>query len=135
MTEPGENGALTCGEEVAASAEVPEAWRDLMRHVAVNLEAHAAWVGGSSPAAREEQAGLLRVASAFRDMADAAERAVALMRSLHALSPAEHDRTTFDHGGFVAWMREKIERQRALAALLERHAAAAESALEAPLPG
>ena len=130
MTEPEKNGTPTCGEEVAASAEVPEAWRDLVRHVAINLEAHAAWVGSRSPAAREEQDGLRRVAAAFRDMADAAERAVALMRSLHALSPAEHDRTTFDHGGFVAWMREKIERQRALAALLERHAAAAAAAIE-----
>ena len=93
MTGPGENEAPTCGEEVAASAEVPEAWRDLMRHVAINIEAHAAWVGDSSPAAREERAGLQRVAAAFRDMADAAERAVAVMQSLRALPPAQHDRS------------------------------------------
>jgi hypothetical protein len=130
MTEPETNGAPTCGEEVAASAEVSEAWRDLVRHVAINLDSHATWVGASSPAARDEQDGLRRVAAAFRDMAEAAERAVVLMRSLRALPPAEHDPTTFDHGGFVAWMREKIERQRALAALLERHAAAAAAAIE-----
>ncbi len=130
MTEPEKNGTPTCGEEVAASAEVPEAWRDLMRHVAINLEAHAAWVGGTSPAAREEHDGLRRVAAAYRDLADAAERAVVVMRSLRALPPAPHDRATFDHEGFVAWMREKIERQRALATLLERHAAAAAAAIE-----
>lgn len=120
----------TCGAELAASAEVPEAWRDLMRHVALNLEAHAIWVGTTSPAARAEHEGMLRVAAAYRDMADAADRAAVLMRSLQQLPAAPHDPAAFDRAGFVDWMRNKIGRQRALAALLERHATVSERALE-----
>lgn len=132
MTEPSDNDPLTCGEEIAASAEVPEAWRDLMRHVAMNLEAHASWVGTASPAARAEHEGMLRVAAAYRDMADAAERAADLMRSLRVLPAAPHDRAAFDGAAFTDWMRAKIDRQRALAGLLERHAAVSERALESP---
>jgi len=131
MSEPDENGASTCGAEVAASAEVPEAWRDLMRHVAINLDAHAAWVGTASPAASAEHDGLRRVAAAYRDMADAADRAVAVMRSLRALPAAPHDPAAFDSAAFASWMRDKIARQRALAALLERHAEGSARALDA----
>jgi hypothetical protein len=130
MTDPIENDSPTCGEELAASAEVPEAWRDLMRHVAINLEAHASWVGMASPAARAEHEGMLRVAAAYRDMADAAERAAVLMRSLRALPAAPHDPAAFDRAAFASWMRAKIDRQRALAALIEHHAAVSERALE-----
>jgi hypothetical protein len=130
MTEPFENDPPTCGEEIAASAEVPEAWCDLMRHVAINLEAHASWVGTASPAARAEHEGMLRVAAAYRDMAGAAERAAVLMRSLRALPVALHDPAAFDRAAFAEWMRAKIDRQRAFAALIERHAAVSARALE-----
>jgi hypothetical protein len=131
MSEPDKNRETTCGEEIAASAEVPEAWRDLMRHVAINLEAHATWVGTASPAASAENDGLLRVAAAYRDMAEAADRAAAVMRSMRALPAAPHDPVAFDGAAFASWMRDKIVRQRALAALLERHAAASARALDA----
>jgi hypothetical protein len=119
----------TCGEEIAASVEVPEAWRDLMRHVALNLEAHAAWVGTGSPAAREEHDGLRRVAAAYLEMAAAAERAGEVMRAMRAVPAAPHDPARRDGAAFAAWMRRKVELQRALASTLERHAAASERAL------
>ena len=131
MSEPMETDEHSCGEELAASAEVPEAWRDLMSHVAINLDAHATWVGTASPAARAEHDGLRRVAAAYRDMAAAADRAVALMRSMRTLPAAPHDPAAFDGAAFASWMRDKIERQRALAALLERHAAVSARALDA----
>ena len=130
MTEALEKESPTCGDEIAASAEVPEAWRDLMRHVALNLASHARWVGTASPAARAEHEGMLRVAAAYRDMADAADRAVVVMRSLRALPAVPHDAAAFDRAAFADWMRAKIERQRALAAMLERHAAVSARALE-----
>ena len=131
MSEPVETEAESCGDEIAASAEVPEAWRDLMRHVAINLDAHATWVGTASPAASAESDGLRRVAAAYRDMADAADRAAALMRSMRALPAVPHDAAAFDGAAFASWMCDKIGRQRALAALLERHAAATARALDA----
>lgn len=131
MSKPEETDTHSCGEEVAASAEVPEAWRELMKHVAINLDAHATWVGTASPAARAEHDGLRRVAAAYRDMADAADRAVALMRSMRALPAAPHDPAAFDGAAFASWMRDKIARQRALAALLERHAEGSARALDA----
>jgi hypothetical protein len=129
MDELDERSATTCGQEVAASAEVPEAWRDLMRHVAINLEAHAAWVGTGSPAAREEHDGLRRVAAAYLEMAEAADRASRVMRALRAVPAAPHDPARHDVGAFVAWMRKKVELQRTFAAMLERHAAESERAL------
>ncbi len=101
-----------------------------MRHVALNLEVHASWVGTASPAARAEHEGVLRVAAAYRDMADAAERAAVLMRSLRELPAAPHEPAAFDRAAFADWMRAKIDRQRAFAALLERHAAVSARALE-----
>jgi hypothetical protein len=119
----------TCGEEVAASAEVPDAWRDLMRHVAINLEAHAAWVGTASPAARQEHDGLRRVAAAYGEMAAAADRACEVMRAMRAVPAAPHDPARRDRAAFLAWMRRKIELQRAFASMLDRHAAESERAL------
>ena len=130
MTETEQRNEPTCGEEIAASAEVPEAWRDLMSHVAINLEAHAAWVGTGSGPARQEHDGLTGVAAAYREMAAAASRASELMRALRSLPPASHDPARHDRAAFAAWMRTKIERQRALAALLERHATVSARALE-----
>lgn len=130
MTETEQQHEPTCGEEIAASAEVPEAWRDLMNHVAINLEAHAAWVGTGSGPAREEHDALERVAAAYREMAAAAARASALMRTMRSLPRAPHEPARHDRASFAAWMRTKIECQRALAALLERHAAVSAHALE-----
>lgn len=120
----------TCGQELAASAEVPDAWRGLMSHVAINLEAHAAWVGDGTDAARAEQEAMRAVAAAYRDMAASAERAATLMRSLRDLAAAPHDPARFDRPAFVGWMRSKVELQRAFAQMLERHAAMSESALK-----
>ena len=112
----------TCGEELAVSSEIPEAWRDLMAHVALNLQAHARWVGADTEATRREREAMLAVADAYRAMADTAARAAALMRSLADLPPAPHDPARFDAPAFAGWMREKLVRQRALAAMLTRHA-------------
>jgi hypothetical protein len=53
------------------------------------------------------------------------------MRSMRALPAAPHDPAAFDRPAFVVWMRDKIGRQRALAALLERHADVSARALDA----
>jgi hypothetical protein len=112
----------TCGQELAASSEIPEAWRDLMSHVAFNLEAHAHWVGADTELARRERDAMLAVAEAYRAMADAAARAATLLRSLRDLSPAPHDPARFDAPAFASWMRAKLVLQRALAEMLTRHA-------------
>jgi hypothetical protein len=121
---------LTCGQELAASAEVPEAIGALMRHVSSNLEAHARWVGVATPPARHEHDAMLGVAEAYRAIATAAEDAAAVMRSFHNLEPAPHDEAGFDRAGFVSWMRAKIELQKSLASLLMDHAALSEKALD-----
>ena len=122
MTDEPSTEEQTCGQELAASAEIPEAWRDLVAHVALNLEAHARWVGAETEAARREREAMRAVADAYRAMADAAARAATLMRSLRDLPPTAHDPARFDAPAFTSWMRAKIVRQRALAALLARHA-------------
>lgn len=123
----------TCGEELAADAEVPERWRDLMRHVAHNMEAHARWVNESNAAvssaneaAQREHDGLVRVARAYHAMADAAERAAEAMRAMRDVPAAPHDPARRDPAAFAAWMAAKIALQRELAALLLRHADASE---------
>ena len=94
-----------------------------------NLEAHAHWVGAGSEAARRERDAMLRVAGEYRTIAAAAEGAAAVMRTFGGLEPAPHNPATFDRGGFVSWMRAKIELQRRLAEMLEAHASASEKAL------
>lgn len=120
-----------CGRELAASAEVPEALGALMNHVAMNLDAHAAWVGSNSEAARLERDAMTLVAREYRAIGSAAARAAAVMRSFAELEPAPHDPARFDRAAFAAWMREKITQQRALASLLLEHAAVSERALVA----
>ena len=45
----------TCGQEMAASAEVPLQWQGLTHdNVAGNMDAHATWVGTATPAAKQE---------------------------------------------------------------------------------
>jgi hypothetical protein len=122
----------TCGQEMWASAEVPLRWQALMDHVAGNRDAHATWVGTASPAAKQEHDALRRVAAAYRAMAWAAGSAAQAMQAMKDLPAARHDPAKRDGAAWAAWMREKIRQQRALAALLERHAAESERALAAP---
>jgi hypothetical protein len=122
---------MSCGHELAASAEVPDAIGALMNHVASNLDAHADWVGSASDAAEREQEAMNRVASEYRSIAAAAANAATVMRSFAELKPAAHDPAAFDRPAFVEWMRAKIELQRALANMLLRHAEMSEKALAA----
>lgn len=119
----------TCGAELAASAEVPEAWSRLMSHVAINLRAHAEWVGTTTDAARGEHVALHAVAAAYEDMAASSTRAAEIMRALRELPPAPHDSARFDRAAFGEWLRSKIALQRALARMLDHHAEVAERAL------
>jgi hypothetical protein len=120
----------TCGQELAASAVVPELIGELMRHVAVNLRAHAKWVGDRTDEARAERDAMTSVAEHYERLARAAEDAASKMRSLNDLAAAPHDPATFDLSEFRRWMREKIRMQRALAELIAEHATASEAALE-----
>jgi hypothetical protein len=128
---PASDVEQTCGEELAASAEVPEKWAALMAHVAANMEAHATWVGSGTEPARREQAGLLHVAAAYREMAAAGARAAAAMRAMKDMPPTPHDPAKIDRPALAAWMRAKIAMQRDFAALVTRHANESERALAA----
>jgi hypothetical protein len=119
----------SCGKELAASAEVPDAIGALMNHVAINLEAHAKWVGSESEAARRERDAMTRVSGEYRSIAAAALRAAEVMRSFAVLEAAPHDPSRFDRVAFAEWMRAKVEMQRALANMLLRHAEMSEKAL------
>jgi hypothetical protein len=123
------NREQTCGEELAASAEVPRQWGALMTHVATNLELHAAWVGGESTAAKRERDALIVVASAYRAMASAAAQAASVMETMKELPAAPHDPARIDRAAQARRMREKIDMQRTFAALLLRHADVSEAAL------
>jgi hypothetical protein len=126
----------TCGQEMAASAEVPAEWQALMDHVAGNMEWHARWAAAAgSPAGRREHDAMARVARAYRAMAAAAGRAAIAMKAMKDLPPVAHDRSQLDRPGLARWMRAKIKMQREFAATLNRHAADSEKALaelEAP---
>jgi hypothetical protein len=113
----------TCGQELAAAAEVPLKWQALMDHVAGNMETHAAWVGSAPGAARREHEAMLRVAAAYRAMAAAAGQ------EMRDLPPAPHDPARLDRPALARWMRAKIAMQRDLAAVLVRHAEESEAAL------
>ena len=119
----------SCGAELAEDAVVPETLARLMRHVALNMVAHAEWVGAASEPARAEQSGLRRVAEAYQSIATAAEQAARTMRELHDLKEAPHDLGTWDRQQFVGWMRRKIELQREFAELVLAHAQASERVL------
>lgn len=114
---------MTCGRELAESAEVPELIGALMNHVASNLVAHATWVGDATPEGAAERAALLCTAEHYRAIGNAALSAATFMRSLGDLAAAPHDPSRFDRAGFADWMRAKIELQRELARCLCTHAA------------
>jgi hypothetical protein len=121
----------TCGQELAASAEVPSVLARLMQHVAVNLRAHARWVGAETAVARAEHDAMLRVAEACESIARSAEHTARLMQSMIGLPPAPHDPARRDRAEFATWMRTKIGLQRELANMLTAHALESERALEA----
>jgi len=120
---------VTCGEEMAASAEVPRRWMELMNHVATNMEWHAKWVGVGSSTAQAEHDALLRVAKEYRAMAAAAGGAALAMAAMKNLAPAMHDPSKVDRAAQARWMRTKIHRQREFADMLLRHAEDSEKAL------
>jgi hypothetical protein len=119
----------TCGQELAASADVPDKLGRLWAHVATNLEAHAKWVGNASPEAAREHAALVALAAEYRTIARAATRAAAIMTSMKDLPAAPHDPSLRDPAGQAAWMREKVQLQSDLAALLLDHAQTSQKAL------
>jgi hypothetical protein len=124
-----DGGEETCGQDIAGDAEVPELLARLLAHVAGNMEAHAAWVGRGSDAARLEHDGLAAVSRAWRDMAAAAARAAEAMRAMRDLPAAPHDPAGLDRAAFGRWMREKVAMQRALARMLLEHAEVSERVL------
>jgi hypothetical protein len=126
---PKVSDSQTCGQELAASAEVPQKWQELMNHVATNMEGHAAWVGSDSGAAKAEHDALLRVAGEYRAMASAAGRAATAMKAMKDLPPTAHDPARLDRSGQIRFMRAKIQMQRDFARLLTRHAEESEKAL------
>lgn len=119
----------TCGQEIAAAAEVPRRWGELMAHVAGNMEWHAAWVGTGSAEARREHDTLRVVASAYRAMAADGARGAAAMTAMKDLPPVPHDRAKLDRAAQARYLRAKIKMQREFAALLTRHAEDSERAL------
>jgi hypothetical protein len=121
----------TCGQELAADAEVPAALGALFRHVADNMDAHARWVGDATAPARRERDALADVAERYRAISSAAEGAAAAMAAMRELPAAPHDPARLDRAALAAWMRAKIEKQRAFAALILRHAADSDAALAA----
>jgi hypothetical protein len=126
----------TCGEEMAADAEVPEKLGRLMAHVAENMEAHARWAATDRHGQREHD-DLMAAAREYRSIADACGRAAVIMRSMHDLPATPHDPTRLDRAGHTRWMRAKIAMQVEFADLLRRHAELSKkvvAAIEAPTP-
>lgn len=119
----------TCGQELAASAVMPEQFGALFRHVAINLRQHAAWVGVATEDAAAEHTAMLAVAAAYEQIAAATVSAGSLMRSLESLKPVPHDPASMDRTTFVNWMQQKVELQRSLATLLLEHAEQSEHVL------
>ena len=126
-----EESERTCGQELAADAEVPTALAVLMRHVAENMDRHAAWVGNQTAAAGRESEALVGVAAHYRAIASAAEEAAKAMTAMRDLPPAAHDPARLDRVALAGWMRAKIDLQRAFAALILRHADDSGAALAA----
>jgi hypothetical protein len=120
---------VTCGQELAQDAEVPELLGALWEHVATNMVVHAKWVGTATPEAAAEHDCLTHVAREYRNIAAAAERAAAIMRSMADQPAAPHDPSRADRAAQARFIRRKIELQLELADLLTRHADTSRSAL------
>lgn len=119
----------TCGQEMAQSAEIPALLSELWAHVAGNMIAHAKWVGTDTPEASAEHDALTHLASEYRCIAAAAERAAAIMKSMHDLPPPRHDPTQLDRKEQAHYLRHKVELQLRLADLLVSHADESRSAI------
>jgi hypothetical protein len=120
---------MTCGQEMAADAEVPELLARLMLHVAGNMETHAKWVG-----AGVEHDALRIVAREYVAIADAASRAARSMQAMREIPGVPHDPARLDRGALALWMRAKIELQLELAQMLTAHAVASRRALDVMAP-
>jgi hypothetical protein len=120
----------SCGQEIAADAEVPEKLGKLMAHVATNMETHANWAG-LTQAGRKERDALMAVAREYRAIADASNRAATAMLAMKDLPPTPHEPSQLDRAGQAKWMRAKIQMQLQFAQLLTQHAAASKRALVA----
>jgi hypothetical protein len=119
---------MTCGQEIAADAEVPEKLAKLLAHVATNLETHARWAGADR-AGKPEHDALMAVAREYKAMADAGARAASAMSAMRDLPAVAHDPARLDWAGLARWMHDKIDMQLELAQLLTRHAEASLEAL------
>ena len=119
----------TCGEELAEGAEVPGLLAELWEHVAGNVMTHAKWVGTGTPEAAAEHDALIHLAREYRTIAAAAERASAIMSSMHDMPAAPHDPSRLDRPAQARFIRRKIDLQLKLADLLIQHATASRSAL------
>ena len=119
----------TCGQELAQDADVPELLGELWEHVATNMAAHAKWVGTATPEAAAEHDCLTHIAREYRNIAAAAERAAAIMRSMADQPPAPHEPSRADRPAQARFIRRKVELQLELAKLLVRHAETSRSAL------
>jgi hypothetical protein len=115
--------------ELVRDAEVPELLGELWEHLASDMVVHAKWVGTATPEAASEHDALMHVAREYRSIAAAAERAAAIMRSMHGLPTAPHDLSRLDRPGQARFIRRKIELQLQLADLLVSHADASRGAL------
>src|SRR5260221_75042 len=119
---------ITCGQEMAADAEVPEKLARLMSHVSSNMEVHAKWVG-EGPSGGRERDSLMVVAREYQAIADAAIRAASAMKAMRDIPAAPHDPSRLDRGRQALWMRAKIEMQTELAQLLIEHGEASKKVL------
>lgn len=124
-----------CGRELAKSAMVPERIAELMEHVALNLIAHARWVGTASTEADTEHAWLLRAAEDYLGIAGAARRTRETLLAMAKLGPAPHDPERWDRKAFAQWMQKKVELERSLAQLLLEHAETSSRMLESEQAG
>jgi hypothetical protein len=120
----------TCGQELAASAVVPEQLAALFRHVAANLRDHAAWVGTASVDTKREHDAMMDVAHGYEAIGLSAQRTATLMRTLENLPTVSHDPQKLDRKKFLVWMKTKIDLQRELARLLMEHAEQSERVLQ-----
>jgi hypothetical protein len=112
---------MTCGQEIAADAEVPEKLAKLIHHVASNMAAHADWVGADGRG-KQEHDSLMAVAREYEAMADAAGRAAVAMQAMKDMPAAPHDPARLDRASQIRWMRAKINMQVEFAQMLTRHA-------------
>ena len=120
----------TIGRELAAGAEIPALLGQLFKHVAANVRGLALAAGTGAHTASPERDALIRVASGYEEIADAAQRTADFMRTLEGLAPELHEAVAADQNEFLAWMAKKIELQRQLGGLLLEHAEQSAAVLE-----